>query len=281
MSMMRIFRLVIFVLVIGVFGNAQNTVSSILKDQQSGELLELASIVNITNRSYAISDNAGAFNILAKNTDTLYIERLGYVPLKVAVASIKPVTYLTADLTTLDAITLTAKKLEELGDNEDGSLLMGLSYLGSYGFKVYVTKQSIVEELVVPIKMKSGYAKLGTITFQPYSVVNDHELGLPLASPIIITNIDELRKDIRLDFNDFTAPGTEFYLLVNRFLPENQIDEDATSFSLNPYLKCATDGEEWDYMYKYTGDSNWTSSKPFFKVTRPKLAIRVLGRVVE
>ena len=278
---MRIFRLVIFVLVIGVFGNAQNSVSSILKDQQSGELLELASIVNITNRSYAISDNAGAFNILAKNTDTLYIERLGYTPLKVPVTSIKPVTYLTADLTTLDAITLTAKKLEELGDNEDGSLLMGLSYLGSYGFKIHVAKESIVEELVVPIKMKSGYAKLGTITFQPYSVVNGHELGLPLASPLIITNIDELRKDIRLDFNDFTAPGAEFYLLVNRFLPENQIDEDATSFSLNPYLKCATDGEEWDYMYKYTSDSNWTSSKPFFKITRPKLAVKVLGRVVE
>jgi hypothetical protein len=260
---------------------AQSSVSSLLKDSQTGEVLDLASVVNITNRAYAITNELGVFKINASVTDTLYVERLGYVPLKLVVAAVKQITLLTADLTTLDVIILTAKKPAELGDNQESSLLMGLSYLGSYGFKVYVKDGGSIEELIVPIKMKVGNARLGTITFQPFSVTNDHELGLPLASPIIITNIEDLRKNIRLNFNDFTVPNGQFYLLVNRFLPENQVDEDATSFSLNPYLKCATNGAEWDYMYKYAGESSWTSSVPFYKITRPKLAVQVLGRVLQ
>lgn len=264
-----------------MLGFSQTTVTSIIKDADTGELLDVASVVNVTNRAFVYSNEKGVFTITAKPTDTLYIERLGYKALKIQAAAIKPITFLSTDIASLDLITIVAKKPIALGEPIDGSLLMGLSYLGSYGFKIQMKENSIVEELVVPIKMKAGYAKLGTITFQPYSIINDHELGLPLASPLIITNIDELRKEIRLNFNDFTTTNGQFYLLVNRFLPESQVDENATSFSLNPYLKCAVNGEEWDYMYKYAGDTSWTSSKPFFKVTRPKLAVRVLGRVVE
>jgi|GEM_PF-2176545 len=274
-------RCVVCLLFTAFTSYAQNSVSSLLKDAQSGEILDLASVVNLTNRAYTITNGQGMFEINAAVTDTLCIERLGYMPLKLAVTAVQPVTLITAHLTTLDAITLTAKKLTELGDNQESSLLTGLSYLGSYGFKVYVKDGAFIEELVVPIKMKVGNARLGTITFQPFSVTNEHELGLPLASPIIITNIEDLRKDIRLNFNDFVVPNGQFYLLVNRFLPENQVDENAASFSLNPYLKCAANGDEWDCMYKYEGDSSWTSSKPFYKITRPKLAVRVLGRVVK
>lgn len=260
---------------------AQDVFSSTLKDATTKEILDQASVVNLKSRAYTFANERGLFTIKAMPVDTLYIERLGYVPLKIVARDLKEVTYMSTDLTTLDMITLEVKKPIELGDNQRDSDVMGLSYLGSYGFKVYVKEHAIVEELVIPIKMKAGGGKLGTITFQPYSVINGHELGLPLASPIIISNIETLRKNISLNFNDFRAPDQQFYLIINRFLPENQVQDDTESFSLNPYLKFAATGTEWDYIYKYVGETKWISSKPFYKTTRPKLTVQVLGRVLE
>lgn len=274
-------KLLLFLLIARVAAYGQNTVSSVLKDAQTGEVLEMASVVNLTNRGYAIANAQGLFKIAAAPTDTLYVQLLGYIPLKIAATTVKPITFLKVDITALEAVTVSVTKKPSTVFKVRNTMSMGLSYLGSYGFKVYVDEGIVVEELLLPIQMKSGNAKLGTMTFQPFSVVNDHELGLPLASPIIIKDMRALGNEIRLDFSDFIISNNQFYLIINRFLPENQAGDNLRNFSLNPYLNVTENGAEWDYMYKYTGETTWTSSKPFYKTTRPKLVVKVLGREVE
>ncbi len=274
-------KLFLLILIVYAIAHGQNTVTSLLKDADTGDVLEAASVVNLTNRGYAIANAQGVFKITAAPVDTLYVQLLGYIPLKIAAAQVTPVTLLKVDVTALDAVTVSARKKPVARFKERSTMSMGLSYLGSYGFKVYVDKGTVVEELLLPLQMKAGNAKLGTMTFQPFSVVNDHELGLPLASPIIIKDMATLGKEIRLNFSDFITSNDQFYLIINRFLPENQVGDNLRNFSLNPYVSCTENGTEWDYMYKYTGETTWTYSKPFYKTTRPKLVVKVLGRTVE
>ena len=239
-----------------------------------------ATIYNRATDKYTISDREGSFKIHADDEDTLEIRKLGFKDIKQSAGILEDSILLEKEIIKMSPVFISDDKPKRINGRQRTKTQQGLSYLKTYAFKLKVNVGDIITSIALPIKNRSKYSENGTIDFQVYSLKKEEKtFSKPKTEVITIDHIDELKRNIKLDFTDFEVqPNEVIYLMISRKISASKVPSTSKTTSLNPFFKCDESSDEENLKFKFNGTDKWYNASIYHdKDEIPSIAAKIYG----
>lgn len=252
----------ILLLIVALNNSWSQGKSSTLIESSSNRPIADADIYNKTTKKTARSDEQGNFTIKAKKNDSIYIYKLGYNFISTIASKIEQPILMDEISYQMEEVFLSDGDPELVQKQYEKNFSFAAHSFGFQAFKIKLPEQHIITSIELPIKTKARAYNKGKMIFQLFTAKEDlPNLKSPITNKMIIDEIEELKRKLQLDFNNFnTRDKAVAYLVIQRMLPiddEKRLKHEV----LNPIIK--TNGKsksKKNYLLRNYGSSKWLDS---------------------